>query len=70
MTDNPPAFPRDHRHNGHNGLSTWEYYAGQALAGICANPNFFGSFFQQSPEAAADFAAKAATAMLAERAKQ
>ncbi len=47
-----------------------DWFAGQALAGICANPNFFGSIFQQSPEAAADFAAEAADAMLAERAKQ
>jgi hypothetical protein len=25
-----------------------------ALQGICANPNFFGPIFQQSPEAAVD----------------
>jgi len=27
-----------------------------ALAGICANPNFFGPIMQQSPEAAVQFA--------------
>lgn len=27
-----------------------------ALAGICANPNFFSSLFQQSPESAVEFA--------------
>lgn len=27
-----------------------------ALAGICANPNFFGPIMQQSPQAAVDFA--------------
>ncbi|MGYP003406214017 len=27
-----------------------------ALQGICANPNFFGPIFQQSPEAAVEFA--------------
>lgn len=29
-----------------------------ALSGICANPAFFGPIFQQSPQAAVDFAMK------------
>lgn len=27
-----------------------------AIQGICSNPNFFGQEFQQSPQAAVDFA--------------
>jgi hypothetical protein len=42
-------------------------FAGQALQGIVANNAFFGFSFQQSPEAAADFAYRAADAMLKER---
>ncbi len=31
---NPPAFPRDHRHIGHNGMSLRDWFAGQAMAAI------------------------------------
>lgn len=31
---NPPAFPRNHRHNGHNGMSLRDWFAGQALASV------------------------------------
>jgi hypothetical protein len=34
--DNPPAFPRDHRYFGHNGMTLRDWFAGQALAGIMA----------------------------------
>ena len=36
MTDKQtggPAFPRDHAHDGHNGMTLRDYFAGQALAG-------------------------------------
>lgn len=29
--ENPPAFPRDHRHNGHNGMTLRDWFAGQAV---------------------------------------
>lgn len=29
--DGGPAFPRDHRSDGHNGMSLRDYFAGQAL---------------------------------------
>ena len=35
--ENPPAFPRDHRHLGHNGMTLRDWFAGQALTGILAN---------------------------------
>jgi hypothetical protein len=70
--DNPAAFPctgegfQNPRYT-QKGMTLLQYYAGQALAGICANPQFFGSIMQQEPEAAADFANKTATAMLSHR---
>ena len=38
---NEPAFPRtDGRHSGEQaGMSIRDYFAGQALAGICADPS-------------------------------
>lgn len=53
-----------------SGMSLLDYFSGQALAGICANPNFFGSIFQQSPIAAADFARQVGYAMLSARSDQ
>lgn len=38
-----------------------------ALAGICANPNFFGPLFQQSPQAAVNFAADVTIAAMFSR---
>ena len=33
MDSNPlqPAFPRDHRHDGHNGMTLRDYFAAQAM---------------------------------------
>lgn len=33
-----PAFPRDHRYDGHNGIDQRAYFAAKALQGLCANP--------------------------------
>lgn len=33
---NVPAFPRDERYSGHNGMTLRQYYAGQALPGVMA----------------------------------
>jgi hypothetical protein len=35
--ENPPAFPRDHRYSGHNGMSLRDWFAGQALCGLLAS---------------------------------
>lgn len=48
------------------GITIREHFAGLAMQGIVANPNFFGSIFQQHPLAAAEFAAKAADGLIAE----
>lgn len=62
-----PAFPVTAENGlGHvsDGMTLRQYYAGQALAGICANPLFYGAVLQGSPIAAAMFANEAADAML------
>lgn len=51
------------------GLTKRELFAAMAMQGISANPNFFGTLFQQNPRAAADYAVDAADALLAELAK-
>lgn len=33
-TDNEPAFPRDHRNDGHNGMSLRDYFAAKAMQGL------------------------------------
>ena len=35
---NPPAFPRDHAQDGHNGMDLRDYLAAKALQGLLANP--------------------------------
>jgi len=40
MTDDKkykPAFPRDHRYNGHNGMTLHEHFAGLAMQGIVSS---------------------------------
>lgn len=32
--ENPPAFPRDERYLGHNGMTLRDYFAGQAIT-VC-----------------------------------
>lgn len=34
--DDVPAFPRDHRHEGHNGITRRDYFAAKALQGMLA----------------------------------
>lgn len=33
-----PAFPRSYVADGHNGMLLRDWFASQALAGLCANP--------------------------------
>jgi hypothetical protein len=32
-----PAFPRDHAHEGHNGMTLRDYFAAKALQGILSD---------------------------------
>ena len=36
LNDGGPAFPRDHAHDGHNGLSLRDYFAAKAMQGMMA----------------------------------
>ena len=69
--ENPPAFPRDHRHFGHNGMSLRDWFAGQALAGLMANANipFAPDYAECEPSQIADASYEIADAMLAHRQK-
>jgi hypothetical protein len=63
--ENPPAFPRDHRHLGHNGMDLRDWFAGQALSGILASEgNGVGAY---PPDWAAERSYILADAMLAAR---
>lgn len=61
---NPPAFPVPD--SNHLGMSLRDWFAGQALMGLHANPNLNDN----DPAFDAKLSYKAADAMLAERAKQ
>jgi len=37
---NEPAFPRDHAHLGHNGMTLRDYFAAKAVAALIAEPNW------------------------------
>jgi len=35
--DGGPAFPRDERYAGHNGMTLRDYFAAKAMQGVCAS---------------------------------
>ena len=37
MSTNEPAFPRDHRHDGHNGMDLRDYFAAKAMQSILSS---------------------------------
>ena len=63
MIDNPVAFPT---HSGSVGMDLHDYFAGQALIGLLANPEFAEN---ASYEKYAKVAYDMSTAMLKERCK-
>lgn len=65
--ENPPAFPRDHRHLGHNGMTLRDWFAGQALTGLFANVKITEQARGNADLANAAYAA--ADTMLVERSK-
>lgn len=40
--DNPPAFPRDERYLGHNGMTLRDWFAGQAVQAVSAPEPLIG----------------------------
>lgn len=69
--DGGPIFPAvDGEHEFHPGLTIWDYYAGQALAGLAtlfADPSTEGATTEQVCTTNAEIAANMADAMMAER---
>lgn len=66
--DGGPAFPRDERFLGHNGMSLRDWFAGQALAGLMSAHTGDGQWTAIGSNAAA-WAYEAADNMIAERNK-
>lgn len=76
--ENPPAFPRDERYLGHNGMTLRDYFAGKAVVGILSNSENVhvgaeptNSILSSSPESFSSWVARVsylvADAMLAHR---
>jgi len=63
--DNPPAFPRDHRSDGHNGMTLRDYFAAKAMQALLHNASYESDSWHMEAKAAYAIA----DAMLAERAK-
>lgn len=69
---NPPAFPLavdESFQFANDGMSLRDWFAGQALAGLLANPVSFGPHMQGDPDLITSAADTFADAMLAEREK-
>ena len=64
--ENPPAFPRDERYLGHNGMTLRDWFAGQALTIVYCR---FVNGSDPTPDDLALQAYAIADAMIAERAK-
>jgi hypothetical protein len=63
--DGGPAFPRDHSHDGHNGMSLRDYFAAKAMASILCQPEWE----EMTGADVSKWAYEYADAMLKERAK-
>lgn len=62
--DGGPAFPRDHAHDGHSGMSLRDYFAAKAMQGSLASMVEGQEF---APAMGAEWSYKVADAMLAAR---
>lgn len=65
--DNPHAFPLDNDFTSQSGMTLRDYFAGQALAGACADPSATESM---TYERIAEWCYNQADAMLAARAQE
>ena len=65
-----PAFPRDHRHDGHNGMDLRDWFAGMAMQGMLVSKHDHPMRgYEGWREEFAREALRFADAMIAERAK-
>ncbi len=71
MSNQEPAFPRDHAADGHNGMDLLDYVATKAMQGMLAG-HFacYGHDNYWKRDAIAEEAYEMAEAMMAERAKR
>lgn len=74
INDGGPAFPRDERYLGHNGMTLRDWFAGQALVGFLMQPfdasiEEIGETWEQALERIPRGAYGYADAMLVARAK-
>lgn len=72
-----PAFPHEEKceasgqhYQTHHGMTQRDYFAGQALSGMCANVAWDDTFHPKNYPLTAQTAYALADAMLAERAKR
>lgn len=67
---NPPAFPRDHAQDGHNGMDLRDYFAAKAMAAhVMRHPVDAGGTDYPFDATMAEWAYSQADAMLKERDK-
>ena len=72
INDGGPAFPRDHRHEGHNGMTLRDWFAGQALQQFVGERDhqvWAHQRFDEARQTIAKAAYSIADAMLAARSK-
>lgn len=64
--DGGPAFPRDHAHDGHNGMSKHEYLTAKAMQGLLSQDQ---DYWIGHAEKLAEVSMNIATVMLSARAR-
>jgi len=62
-----PAFPRDHAHDGHNGMTLRDYFAAKAMQGICAHSGGASPVWAENNSDIAEVSYELADAMLKAR---
>jgi hypothetical protein len=68
-----PAFPRDHQHDGHNGMDLRDYFAAKAMVAIITmpmSPDSCPEAYDYQPAGVAKSAYEMADAMLRAREPQ
>lgn len=69
IKDGGPAFPRDHAHDGHNGMTLRDYFAARAMAALLTRVDVVAGDYvtNATPDQGAKDAYRFADAMLRAR---